>query len=104
MLQLIEELRPYSSDWRGYLRFCQTPRVLTKTWKRGFRKIDGLRIFGGYFFLGSGQENGHKPFQRNCAGRGVYLKCRREVPPGSPTGLWGHVGHRPFSKHWPQTH
>lgn len=81
--QVIKDLRPYLIGWRGYFRFCQTPRVLThlEAWIR--RK---LRMY-----LWRNWQNGPNRF-RELRRRGVS-KFHAAVAAGSPTGFWRMSGH-----------
>jgi RNA-directed DNA polymerase len=81
--QLVEQLAPYLIGWRGYFRFCQTPRVLSNldAWIR--RR---LRMY-----LWRQWQNGRNRFQE-LRRRGVS-KFQAAVAAGSPTGFWRMAGH-----------
>ena len=81
--QLVEELAPYLIGWRGYFRFCQTPRVLSNldAWIR--RR---LRMY-----LWRQWKHGRNRFQE-LRRRGVS-KFPAAVAAGSPTGIWRLSGH-----------
>ncbi|MER9690184.1 group II intron maturase-specific domain-containing protein [Mesorhizobium sp. M0139] len=76
--QLINELKPYLIGWRGYFRFCQTPRVLTnlEAWIRRRLRLYHWRQWG----------NGHNRF-KELRRHGVP-KFGAAVAAGSPTGFW----------------
>ena len=81
--KLVEKLAPYLIGWRGYFRFCQTPRVLSNldAWIR--RR---LRMY-----LWRQWKNGRNRF-KELRRRGV-LKFNAAVAAGSPTGFWRMSGH-----------
>ena len=81
--KLIEKLAPYLNGWRGYFRFCQTPRVLSNldAWIR--RR---LRMY-----LWRQWKNGRNRF-KELRRRGVP-KFNAAVAAGSPTGFWRMSGH-----------
>ena len=81
--QVIKDLRPYFLGWRGYFRFCQTPRALAhlEAWTR--RR---LRLY-----LWRNWQNGPNRF-RELRRRGVS-KFHAAVAAGSPTGFWRMSGH-----------
>ncbi len=81
--QLIEELAPYLTGWRGYFGFCQPPRVLTnlEAWIR--RR---LRMY-----LWRQWRNGQNRF-KELRRHGVP-KFNAAVAAGSPTGFWRMSGH-----------
>ena len=81
--QMIDELRPYLIGWRGYFRFCQTPRVLTNLEARIRRR---LRMY-----LWRQWQNGRNRF-KELRQRGVS-KFPAAVAAGSPTGFWRMSGH-----------
>lgn len=80
---IVEALAPYLIGWRGYFRFCQTPRVLANldAWIR--RR---LRMY-----LWRQWQNGQNRFKQ-LRQRGVP-KFGAAVAAGSPTGLWRMSGH-----------
>jgi hypothetical protein len=75
---LIEDPTPYLIGWRGYLGFCQTPRVLTnlEAWIR--RRLRS--------YLWRQWQNGPNRF-KELRRRGVP-KFHAAVAAGSPTGFW----------------
>lgn len=81
--KIVERLAPYLIGWRGYFRFCQTPRVLSSldAWIR--RR---LRMY-----LWRQWQNGRNRFKQ-LRRRGVP-KFGAAVAAGSPTGLWRMSGH-----------
>jgi RNA-directed DNA polymerase len=81
--QIVESLAPYLIGWRGYFRFCQTPRVLSNldAWIR--RR---LRMY-----LWRQWQNGQNRFKQ-LRQRGVP-KFGAAVAAGSPTGMWRMSGH-----------
>ncbi|MFH0823047.1 MAG: group II intron reverse transcriptase/maturase [Pseudomonadota bacterium] len=83
LTKLIEQLAPYLIGWRGYFRFCQTPRVLSNldAWTR--RR---LRMY-----LWRQWQNGRNRF-KELRHRGVS-KFRAAIAAGSPTGFWRMSGH-----------
>ena len=80
---LIERLAPYLIGWRGYFRFCQTPRVLLNldAWIRRRLRMYLWRQWG----------NGRNRF-KELRRRGL-TKFQSAVAAGSPTGFWRMSGH-----------
>ena len=83
LAKLIEELAPYLIGWRGYFRFCQTPRVLANldAWIR--RRLRS--------YLWRQWQNGGKRF-KELRHLGVP-KFQAAVAAGSPTGFWRMSSH-----------
>jgi len=83
LAKLIEELAPYLIGWRGYFRFCQTPRVLANldAWIR--RRLRS--------YLWRQWRNGGKRF-KELRHLGVP-KFQAAVAAGSPTGIWRMSSH-----------
>ena len=83
LAKLIEPLARYLIGWRGYFRFCQTPRVLSNldAWIR--RR---LRMY-----LWRQWQHGRNRFAE-LRRRGVP-KFGAAVAAGSPTGFWRMSGH-----------
>ncbi len=83
LTQIIEELTPYLTGWRGYFGFCQTPRVLTnlEAWTR--RRLRS--------YLWRQWANGRNRF-KELRRRGVS-QFRAAVAAGSPTAFWRMSGH-----------
>ena len=83
LTHLVEPLARYLVGWRGYFRFCQTPRVLSAldAWIR--RR---LRMY-----LWRQWRNGHNRF-KELRRRGVP-QFNSAVAAGSPTGFWRMSSH-----------
>ena len=88
--QLIEELAPYLIGWRSYFGFRQSPRVCSRTWKRGSAE-DYARIFGGSGRTGTTAST-------NCA-VAVYQSSMQRSPPVRRRGSGVCPDTRRFSKH-----